>query len=127
MNFDKIHQIKLQLIQEGWDIEEKYSNDGSEKLVHYIIWAKRYDWHGKFTVEITGHNVCFFETCNEINNATAMLKTIKQLHNKCQKAWDEFPDAIPFQTASNTLMKDVMFRDLSEARNYTVNENRYFK
>lgn len=127
MSFDKIHQIKLQLIQEGWNVEEKYSNDGSGKLVHYMIWAKRYDWHGKFTVEVTGHNVCFFESCNEISNAVAMLATVERLHDKCQKAWKQFPDTIPFQTYDNKLMEDIMFKNLSEARDYPLSKNRYFK
>lgn len=27
-DFEQIHQLKISLIEKGWDIEEKYSNDG---------------------------------------------------------------------------------------------------
>ena len=48
-DFEQIHQLKISLIEKGWDIEEKYSNDGFGKLVGYHIFARRCDWHGKFT------------------------------------------------------------------------------
>ena len=46
-DFEQIHQLKISLIEKGWDIEEKYSNDGFGKLVGYHIFARRCDWHGK--------------------------------------------------------------------------------
>lgn len=42
-DFEQIHQLKISLIEKGWDIEEKYSNDGFGKLVGYHISARRCD------------------------------------------------------------------------------------
>ena len=58
-DFEQIHQLKISLIEKGWDIEEKYSNDGFGKLVGYHIFARRCDWHGKFTYALTGHIISF--------------------------------------------------------------------
>lgn len=65
-DFEQIHQLKISLIEKGWDIEEKYSNDGFGKLVGYCIFARRCDWHGKFTYSLTGHIISFCEKSKNI-------------------------------------------------------------
>ena len=41
--YEKIQKLKLEMILDGWDIEEKYSNDGWKGHPGYAIWAKRED------------------------------------------------------------------------------------
>lgn len=126
-NFEKIHQLKISLIEKGWDIEEKYSNDGFGKLVGYHIFARRCDWHGKFTYALTGHIISFCESGRTISDSHALLDTVQKLHDECVKAWQDFPKEIPFQTAKNEIKADVMFEPFEIAREYHVNDKRYYK
>lgn len=126
-DFEQIHQLKLSLIEKGWDIEEKYSNDGFGNLVGYTIFARRCDWHSKFTYALTGHVISFCGICTTISDSQAMLATVQKLHDKCIQAWTDFPDQIPFQTARNEIKADIIFQPFETAREYHVNDNRYFK
>lgn len=126
-DFEKIHQLKISLIEKGWDIEEKYSNDGFGKLVGYHIFARRCDWHGKFTYALTGHIISFCESCRTISDSHALLDTVQELYDECVKAWQDFPKEIPFQTAKNEIKADVMFRSFTTAKEYHVNDDRYYK
>lgn len=126
-DFEQIHQLKISLIEKGWDIEEKFSNDGFGKLVGYHISAKRCDWHGKFTYSLTGHIVSFCEICETISNSKAMLDTVQALYDKCVNAWTDFLDKIPFQTATNEIKTDIIFQPFETAREYHVNDKRYYK
>lgn len=38
--YEKIQKLKLEMILDGWDIEEKYSNDGWKGHPGYTIWNK---------------------------------------------------------------------------------------
>ena len=126
-NFEKIHQLKISLIEKGWDIEERYSNDGFGKLVSYMIFAKRIDWHGKVTYDITGHAVNFFEICETISDSQEMLNTVQKLHDKCIKAWQDFLNEMPYQNLNGVIRADVMVCPFETAREYHVNDNRYYQ
>lgn len=126
-DFEQIDQLKISLIEKGWDIEEKYSNDGFGKLVGYHIFARRCDWHGKFTYALTGHIISFCEICETISESRALLDTVQKLHDKCTRAWIDFPNEIPFQTATNEIKADIIFQPFETAREYHVNDKRYFR
>ena len=60
MYLDKINQIKQYMADLGWTIEEKIGSEGwSKNKVGYYIKFSRCEWHGKFTVSLTGHDVFF--------------------------------------------------------------------
>ena len=124
--FLKIHKLNIRLIDAGWDIEEKYTNDGSSAVM-YHIWAKRCEWHGKFTYAITGHQVVFHESSEVISNGEALLKTVQRLYDKCERAWREYPASIPFQNAKNEIMEDISFMEMKKAPDYRLNQNRKYK
>lgn len=126
-NFEQIHQLKISLIKKGWDIDEIYSNDGFGKLVGYHIFARRCDWHGKFTYALTGHSISFCEICETISDSSALLATVQKLYDKCIHAWTDFPDQIPFQTVRNEIKADIIFHPFETAKEYHVNDKRYFK
>lgn len=107
--------------------KKKYSNDGFGKLVGYHIFARRCDWHGKFTYALTGHIISFCESCRIISDSYALLDTVQKLHDKCVKAWQDFPEEIPFQNTKNEIKADVMFEPFEIAREYHVNDKRYYK
>ncbi len=105
--YEKIQKLKLEMILDGWDIEEKYSNDGWKDHPGYTIWAKRDDWHEKDAHMVTGHAVIFWESCKEITNPTEMLGTVSALRKRTQKAWKDFPDSVPFQNAKGENLEDT--------------------
>jgi len=126
-DFEQMHQLKISLIEKGWDVEEKYTNGGFGKLVGYHIFARRSDWHGKFTYDLTGHIISFCEICETISDGKVMLNTVQKLYDKCVNAWTDFPNEIPFQTAKNEIKADIIFRPFEIAREYHVNDKRYYK
>lgn len=113
---DELMKIQLEMIGLGWDIETKISGEGWRDSVGYMIWFKRSDWHGKFTYTITGHEVVFVGNTKDANDYAAVLKMVKQTAEKAKKAWDDFPDSIPYQNAKGEVRKDIMFCTFEEGR-----------
>lgn len=114
---DKIMKIKIQMAKLGWDVEEKISSNGWGRKIGYTVWFKRCDWHGKFTYSLTGHIVHFVGCCGTLDYES-ILNTIHDTAKMARKAWHDFPDSIPFQTANNKVMKDVMFFDFKDGKDY---------
>ena len=105
--YEKIQKLKIKMILDGWEIEEKYSNDGWNNCSGYTIWAKRDDWHEKYAHMLTGHSVVFWESCKEITNPTEMLRTVSALRDRVRKAWKEFPTSVPYQNAIGEIWEDT--------------------
>lgn len=50
----KIQNLKMEMINKGWSIEETTSSQGWNGSIGYSIWLRRYEWHGKHSLTITG-------------------------------------------------------------------------
>lgn len=94
------------MILDGWDIEEKYSNDGWKNHPGYTIWAKRDDWHEKYACLITGHSVAFWTTCENFLCLSDMLGAVSTLRKRTQKAWEKFPNSVPCQSRNGDIVED---------------------
>lgn len=109
-------KIQLEMTALGWDVETKISGDGWRDTIGYCIWFRRSDWHGKFTYTITGHEVVFVGTYENVNDYEGVLAMVKRTAERAKKAWDDFPDSIPYQNARNEVRKDVMFCAFEEGK-----------
>lgn len=107
---DEVMQIKLEMSKLGWDVEEKITKTGWKKNTGYHIWFRRSEWHGKLTYSITGHEVFFVGTTRDVNNYAKILSVVKSTAAKAKKAWDDYPDTIPYQTATGEVRTDIMFK-----------------
>lgn len=114
---DEIMKIKHEMAQLGWDIEEEIMGNSWRNKTGYHIWFRRSDWHGKFTYSLTGHEVVFNGFTPNINDYEAIMKTIKKTADKSKKAWNDFPDSIPYQNAKGEIRKDIMFHPFEQGRN----------
>lgn len=104
--YEKIQKLKLEMILDGWDIEEKYSNDGWKGHPGYTIWAKREDWHEKYACLITGHSVTFWTKCENFLCPFDMLGAVSTLRKRTQKAWKDFPNSVPCQNRNGDIVED---------------------
>ena len=114
---DQLFQIKQEMASLGWDIEEKFSKKGWRDRTGYTIWFKRSDWHGKLTYSLTGHQVVFVGTTENAFAYDSVIKTARNTAEKAKKAWEDFPDSIPFQNAKGEILEDVMFYPFSDGKN----------
>ena len=96
---DKITQIKNEMSKLGWDVEEKIT-----------IWFRRSEWHGKSTYSITGHEVFFVGMTNDIDNYAKIISIVKATAAKAKKAWNDYPNSIPYQDATGAVRTDIMFK-----------------
>lgn len=113
---DEIMQIKQEMASLGWDVEEKIAGEGWRENNGYTIWFRRSDWHGKFTYTITGNEVFFLGRTKNVHDYETILKTVKDTAEKAKKAWNDFPNSIPFQTAKGEVIEDVMIYPFEEGR-----------
>lgn len=114
---DKINKIKQHMAKLGWSVEEKIQNDGWRSTTGYYIKFSRIDWHGKFTVSLTGHAVYFVGTTQNAFDYNAVLNTVHHTAKSARKAWHEYKTTIPFQSAKGKTLEDIMIRPWSEGRN----------
>lgn len=109
MHLDKINQIKQYMADLGWTIEEKISSEGwSQNRVGYYIKFSRCEWHGKFTVSLTGHDVFFVGLAKNAFDYEEVLNTVHHTAKTARKAWHDFPTSIPYQNAKGDIIEDVM-------------------
>ena len=111
---DEIMKIKLEMSALGWDVEERITKTGWKNNPGYNIWFRRSEWHGKLTYSITGHEVFFVGSTHNITDYNRILQTVKSTAEKAKKAWNDFPDSIPFQSANGSVMVDVMFKPFEQ-------------
>ena len=66
-----------------------------------------------------------------INTEKYVRKTLDHLgktdEELCMAALIDFPNEIPFQTATNEIKADIIFQPFETAREYHVNDKRYFR
>lgn len=104
---DKLYDLRLQMKQLGWESEDSLTPMGWKNGYGYTIWFRRYDWHGKNAVSITGHEVCFYESEKHGADYNAVYKAVKKCADKAVKAWNDFPKSIPCQNI-NGISEDIM-------------------
>lgn len=115
---DELMEIQLEMSALGWDVETKISSEGWGNTIGYTIWLRRSDWHGKNTYTITGKEVVFVGTHSNANDYDGVLKMVKRIAETAKKAWDDFPDSIPYQNAKNKVVTDVMFCAFQDGQDY---------
>lgn len=113
-NLDEIYRIRIEMKELGWESEDSFTPMGWKNGYGYSIWFRRYDWHGKNAVSITGHEVSFSCHQKSGDDYAAVLKTVQECAEKAKKAWIDFPDSIPYETANGTIKEDLMFVPFSE-------------
>lgn len=108
MYLDKINQIKQHMADLGWTIEEKIGSEGwSKNRVGYYIKFSRCEWHGKFTVSLTGHDVFFIGLAKNAFDYEEVLNIVHHTAKTARKAWHDFPTSIPYQNAKGNIIEDV--------------------
>lgn len=124
---DKINKIKLYMAKLGWKVEEKIQNDKWNNTTSYFIKFSRVDWHGKFTVSLTGHAVYFTGTTQNAFDYNTVLNTVHHTAKAARKAWHEYKTSIPFQSAKGETLEDIMIYPWSEGRNIPKTTNKKHK
>lgn len=128
---DELMKIQLEMTSLGWDVETQITGNGWRDNIGFIIWFKRSEWHGKFTYTITGHEVVFIGQTPNANDYNAVLETVRKTAEIAKKAWDDFPDSIPYQNAKGEVIKDIMHYPFESGTDITLvsdgNKRRYIK
>ena len=118
MYFDKINRIKQSMADLGWTIEDKIGSDGwSNNQIGYFIKFSRFDWHGKFTISLTGHDVFFIGLAKNAFDYEDILNTVHHTAKIARKAWHDFPTSIPYQNANGDIIQDIMIFPWEKGRN----------
>jgi hypothetical protein len=106
-------EIRLIMKDQGWTSEDRLSDMGWDKKFGYSIWFRRWDWHGRNTLAVTGHEVCFHRSTDDLNQIDYITKICAE---QCLKAYDDYTDCIPHQNAYNKTAKDIMLQDWNDER-----------
>lgn len=89
----------------GWCIEEKIGSNGWRNTVGYYIKFSRYDWHGKFTISLTGHAVYFIGTTRNAFDYNAVLNTVHHTAKRQEKHGTNTKPAYHFKLPKAKLSK----------------------
>ena len=75
----------------GWTIEEKIGKDGWKNNTGYFIKFSRMDWHGKYIISLTGHDVYFIgTTANAFNYEERLNNLVNQYNSLIKEISDEY-------------------------------------
>lgn len=86
--------LRVQMVSEGWSSEDNLTHAGWVGGAGYSIWFKRYDWHGKRAMALTGTAATYHAHTPDPTRAFEVAKKAAQL---ARRAWAEFPDCPPSQ------------------------------
>jgi hypothetical protein len=93
-------ELRTQMAAEGWMSEDKVSTEGWGGAPGYSIWFKRYDWHDKRAMALIGTAATYHVHTSDPRKAfNAALRAA----DLARRAWEQFPDCPPSQTAQHTL------------------------
>lgn len=107
MYLDKINRIKQYMADLGWTIEEKIGSEGwSKNRVGYYIKFSRCEWHGKFTVSLTGHDVFFIGLAKNAFNYEEVLNIFAIQQKQHEKHGTIFQH--PFHTKMQKVISSKM-------------------
>lgn len=107
---DNIHKLKMQLVNEGWEVEDRITSDGWGDSIGYSVWAKRWDWHGRAI------DVQFNRHVSDAGNEAEVEKALQELLSLTREAWNKFPDSVPEECGKGTLVKKSLLFPFSELR-----------
>ena len=107
---DNIHKLKMQLANEGWNVEDKITSQGWGDSIGYSVWVKRWDWHGRAI------DVQFNRHVSDAGNEAEVEKALQELLSITREAWNKFPDSIPEECGKGTLVKKNLILPFSELR-----------
>ena len=107
---DNIHRLKMQLANEGWQVEDRITSDGWGDSIGYSVWAKRWDWHGRAI------DVQFNRHVSSAENEAEVEKALHELLSITREAWRKFPDSVPEECGKGTLIKKNLIFPFSELR-----------
>lgn len=114
---DNIHRLKMQLANEGWQIEDRITSDGWGDSIGYSVWAKRWDWHGRAI------DVQFNRHVSNAENEVEIEKVLQELLSITREAWKKFPDSVPEECGKGTLVKKNLIFPFSELRLLNGNQH----
>jgi hypothetical protein len=106
-------EIRLKMKEQGWDSKDQISESGWKYGYGYSIWFERWDWHGRNTLMLTGHQVCFHRHTNDLNriDETARLSAEQAL-----SAYNEFTKSVPHLNANGEISEDLIFNDWDDPK-----------
>ena len=110
------YKIRQEMSEKGWISHDSLTHMGwgpTKEKFGFSIWFERWDWHGT-RCDIR----CFHASTPDL---IKIPETVKKAADLAQRAWDEFPDRLPYQTANGNLLPE--FEDIQEIWCGT-NENR---
>lgn len=107
---DNIHKLKMQLANEGWQVEDKITSEGWGDSIGYSVWAKRWDWHGRAI------DVQFNRHVSDAGNEAEVEKALQELLFLTREAWNKYPDSVPEECDKGTLVKKNLIFPFGELR-----------
>ncbi|WP_061342320.1 hypothetical protein [Clostridium botulinum] len=126
MDFNNKTSIEIRLImkEQGWNSEDRLSDVGWGGKVGYSIWFRRYNWHGRNTISLTGHGVCFHRHTSNLGQIDHITRICAE---QCLKAYKDYTDCIPYQNVYNETTKDIMVEDWNDVRVLLKGSKREYK
>ncbi len=106
-------EIRLKMHELGWDSEDNLSKKGWINGYVYSIWFRRYDWHKRSTIALTGRDVCFHKHTNNLNEIDLVTRLCAE---QAIKAYEEYPNSIPCLDANGETVEDLMLRDWNDVK-----------
>lgn len=107
---DNIHNLKMQLANEGWTVEDRITSDGWGDSIGYSVWAKRWDWHGRAI------DVQFNRHVSDAGNEAEVEKALQELLSLTREAWNKFSDSVPEECGKGILVKKNLIFPFPELR-----------
>lgn len=93
-------ELRMAMAAEGWLSEDRVLPPGWSEPAGYTIKFKRTDWHGRTTMELTGIAATYQAYTPDLAKQYEAALTAAEL---ARRAWREYPDYPPHQTADNQL------------------------
>lgn len=93
-------ELRMAMAAEGWLSEDRVLPPGWSEPAGYTIKFKRTDWHGRTTMGLTGIAATYQAYTPDLSKQYEAALAAAEL---ARRAWREFPDCPPQQTAENQL------------------------
>ena len=98
-----VMQLRLEMAAEGWDSEDRLTEQGWGGTFGYSIWFQRWNWHGRKLITLTGNKACYHAHTPNPLGPSDFLRVATLAAERARKAYAGFPDVPPRQMADNTL------------------------
>lgn len=106
-------EIRLKMKEHGWDSEDCLNEGGWINGYSYSVWFKRWKWHGRHAVILTGHEVTFHKHTNDLSKIDAVTRLCAE---QALKAYVDFPKTIPCLNAKDEVVEDIILGDWNDPR-----------